>query len=197
MSPTDTGASAGPFRTADLSQTKATRFALSPDASARTALAEELGVSSIRKLVFDGEIRPAGKNGFTLEGTLGATVVQPCAVTLAPVTTRIDSKVVRRFRPEERLESFEAGSEVEMPEDDTVEPLGASIDPAAVMAEALSLEIPDYPRAEDADEGDGDAETRPAGAEPIRDDDLKPFAGLAGLRDKLAGGGEDSGSGSA
>ena len=53
------------------------------------------------------------------------------------------------------------------------------------MFEALSLSVPEYPRAAEAELGEMTAE--PEGAAPISDEDVKPFAGLAGLRDKLSG----------
>ncbi len=176
----------GPFRTADLSQTRPTRFTVRPGEPARAEIAEALGLSALKKAVFEGEITPEGKRGFRLKGHLGATVVQPCVVSLAPVTTRIETDVTRSFRPEPFFEEPEAGSEVEMPEDDTVDPLPEEIDPAEVMQEALALALPDYPRADGVEMDAVTAE--PEGAEPIRDEDLKPFSGLAGLRDKLAGG---------
>ncbi|MHA6344830.1 YceD family protein [Roseivivax sp. CAU 1761] len=181
--------SPGPFRTADLSQARPTAFAVAPDGAARAALAETLGFQALRKLAFSGEIVPRGKQGFRLTGALGATVVQECGVTLEPVTTRIDTEVERLFLPAERISAPEPGSETEMPEDDTVEPLGAVIDPAAVMAEALLLAAPDFPRAPGVEMGE--VEARPAGAAPIRAEETKPFAGLAGLRERLAGDGEE------
>ena len=45
------------------------------------------------------------------------------------------------------------GDEVEMPEDDTVEPMPEVIDLAEVAAEALALALPLYPRAPGADFG--------------------------------------------
>ncbi|ETX30644.1 YceD family protein [Roseivivax isoporae] len=176
----------GPFRTAELSQAVPTAFEVAPDADTCAALAETLGITRVRKLRFAGEIRPVGKRGFELRAELGATVVQPCVVTLDPVTTRIDTEVVRTFLPPAILGEPEPGSEVEMPEDDTTEPLPDVIDPAAVMAEALALALPDYPRADGAHLGQ--AEARPEGAEPIRPEETKPFSGLAALRDRMADG---------
>jgi uncharacterized metal-binding protein YceD (DUF177 family) len=140
-----------------------------------------MGISGVKKLLFEGQLTPNGRGDWRLDATLGATVVQPCVVTLAPVTTRIDEKVTRRFLS--RWSEPEAGSETEMPEDDTTEPLGSAIDPAAVMAEALALALPDYPRAEGADLGTA-VFTEP-GAEPLTDEAAKPFAGLADLKKKL------------
>ncbi len=167
-----------PFRAPDLARRVALPFRVEPDAEDRKALARRLGASAISKLRFEGELRPEGKRDWRLEARLGATVVQPCIVTLAPVTTRIDETVERRFLA--HWSEPEPGSETEMPEDDSVEPLGAEIDPAAVMEEALALTLPDYPRAEGA-ELETSVFTEP-GANPLTDEAVHPFAGLAKLK---------------
>lgn len=174
-----------PFRVADLAARKPTRFELTPTDEECILIATLIGVSAVRKLRFKGELRPAGKHDYTLEAELGATVVQPCVVSLAPVTTRITEPVVRRYVADLK---YPEGDEIETPEDDTIEPLPAVIDVGAVMIEALALALPLYPRAEGAELGDA-AFTAP-GTEPLRDADLRPFAGLAGLKAKLGGGSE-------
>ncbi len=168
------------LRVADLSQTAPTPFEIRPESAELTALAEELGLTALRKLRFAGEIRASGKRDWVLDAMLGATVVQDCVVTLEPVTTRIDQKVQRQF-----LASYETpeGEEVEMPEDDTAEPLGSHIDPFEVMIEALSLAIPAYPRKEGQELGEA-VFTEP-GIAPMRDEDTKPFAALSALKDQL------------
>ncbi|SFR04368.1 YceD family protein [Poseidonocella sedimentorum] len=171
---------AHPFHVSSLNGKKPTRFALLPSAEAREALRADLDLLALRKLTFEGEIRAEGKRGWRLEGALGATAEQACVVTGAPVTTRIEERVLRRFSPD--LEEPDA-EEVEMPQDDTLEPLGAEIDPGLVMAEALAIALPDYPRAPGV--SFEDARATPPGAEEIRDEDLKPFAGLKALRDRL------------
>ena len=160
-----------------------------PDADERASLAEELGLLGLRKLAFTGQLTPDGARDWRLDARLGATVVQPCVVTLAPVTTRIDEDVIRRYLAE--MPDLPAGDEIEMPEDETAEPLPASLDLKTVMREALALALPDFPRAEDAPAGDMSV-TRP-GSEPLSDDDVKPFAALKSLRKKLEGGGDDKG----
>lgn len=172
--------SATALRVSDLSQSEANTFALRPGADVLSQIAEELELSALRKLSFEGQITPSGARDWELTGKLGATVVQPCVVTLEPVTTRIDVPVTRRF-----LRDFEIPEEeeVEMPEDDTTEPLGQWIDPAQVMIEALALEVPEYPRKDEAELGEM-VLTEP-GAKPMTDEDARPFAGLGALRDAL------------
>ena len=169
------------LRVAELKQNTNVPFALRPDPSALAEIAAALDLAGLRKLSFVGQLRPVGKTDWQLEATLGATVVQPCVVTLEPVTTRIDTSVRRQFvadytDPED--------PEVEMPEDDTTEALGAWIDPAIVMQEALALAVPDYPRKEGAELGQM-VYTKP-GTAAMTDEDARPFAGLADLKAQLS-----------
>jgi uncharacterized metal-binding protein YceD (DUF177 family) len=177
------------LQVAKLSQNSETDFQLEPDQTAREAVARELDARSLRKLRFDGVIKPLGRDGFRLSARLGATAVQDCVVTLDPVTTRVDVDVTRHFRPVHRMEQPESGSELEMPEDDSIEPLGTEIDLGAVLIEALSLALPAYPRKEGADLEQ--AQFAEEGVTPLSDSDLKPFASLAALRDSLQGPTED------
>ena len=169
------------YRIADLPQSSPTRFSVVPPSGQLNEIATELELSGLRKLRFEGEISAQGKSDWRLTGKLGATVVQPCVVTLDPVSTRIDEPVTRLY-----VADFEEpdGAETEMPEDDSVEPLPDQIDLMEVLVEALALNIPAYPRVEGADP-QTTVFTEP-GKDPLRDEDMRPFAGLAALRDKLA-----------
>jgi uncharacterized metal-binding protein YceD (DUF177 family) len=168
------------IRIADLPNRKVTAFELIPTAEERAAVAAELGILGIKKLRFAGTLAPQGKRDWRLEADLGATVVQECVVTLDPVSTRIDEGVVRSYLSD--LPEVTAG-ETEMPEDDTQEALPETLDLAEVMIEALSLALPPYPRSEGASLGE--AVFAESGIAPMRDEDTKPFAGLASLRESL------------
>jgi uncharacterized metal-binding protein YceD (DUF177 family) len=172
------------IRLTDLSNRGATEFRLEPDAEARSALAKRLDIPAVRKLRFSGRIVPEGRRDWRLDADLGATVVQSCVVTLDPVTTRIDEKIERRYLAD--MPPAPEGSEIEMPQDDTAEPLPETLDLAEVMAEALALALPPFPRTEGA--ALGEAVFTEPGREPLTDEAVRPFAGLAGLRDKLAKG---------
>lgn len=162
--------------------TRPVAFDLRPDETARDEIAARLDLLGLRKLSFAGSVAPAGARDLTLEGKLGATVVQPCVVTGEPVTTRIDIPVLRAYLAEMEMPTAE---EAEMPEDDNAEPLPAVIDLEAVMEEALVLALPDWPRAEGVDPVD--LSVSEPGVVPMTDEDAKPFAGLKALRDKLSG----------
>lgn len=169
------------LRVSDLPTRKPTRFDLSPDAAGRKAIAEYLGLLDLRKLRFEGTLSARGPEDWALDAKLGATVVQPCVVTLDPVVTRIDEAVTRSYVRD--LPEVEQGEEAEIPEDVDVELLRAEIDLGAAMIEALALALPAYPKAPGAELGE--VVHAAPGVTPMKDEDLRPFAGLAGLRDKL------------
>ena len=168
------------FRSGGLSPRKPTRFTYRPTAGERAALASELGLLGLASLELTGEFRPAGRDEVLLEARLTARADQPCSVTLVPVPAIIDEPVRRRYVA--GLDTPE-GDEVEMPEDDTVEPMPEVIDLAEVAAEALALALPLYPRAPGVEfaqalhAGDGVA--------PLSDADVKPFSALQGLAEQL------------
>lgn len=151
-------------------------FDLAPTEAEAAALARLLGANAVRKLRFAGRLEPVGKGGWRLEGRLGATVVQPCVVTLEPVTTRIDQPVRRTWLPDARPA---AEVVVDADADDEPEPLGERIDLGLVATEALALAMPAYPRKP------GAALRSPPEAEG--EDRPRPFAALAALRGKPDG----------
>lgn len=208
------------FRVADLPARRGLDFSLTPDSAHREEIAQRLGLQGLRKLSFNGSLHPEGKRDWLLTADLGATVVQSCVVTLAPVVTRIDEAVSRRYsadfqdivgatgsedrdtserraqdtgpkagrdkgrdRSNDRDDDIvEAGAM--MFEDETIDPLPQVIDVAEVMEETLALCLPLYPRAGDAEMSEA-VFTEP-GRDALRDEDVKPFAGLSALRDQLA-----------
>lgn len=172
-----------PVRLSELKQQHAFDFDICPAPDQLGALAERLDLSALKKLRFAGKLVPMGKQDWRLDAELGATVVQPCVVTLAPVTTRLDEPVTRQYLADFAERDPEPGSEVEIPEDDSSEPLPATLDLAALALEELALSIPDWPRATGAELND--AQFTEPGKTAMQDEDAKPFAGLKALRDKL------------
>ncbi|WP_120501542.1 DUF177 domain-containing protein [Roseovarius sp. EL26] len=170
------------YYVAKLSSHKPVAFNLTPDSKKCEIIAQSLGLSGLKKLRFTGALKAHGKSDWTVEAQLGATVVQPCIVTLKPVTTRIDQPVTRQFV--RKLPEQQATNDgFEMPEDDNLELLGEVIDIESIMVESLALALPDYPRTEDgALEQQNYAEQ---GVTPMTDEDTRPFAGLSALKAKL------------
>lgn len=168
------------FRTGGLSPRKPTRFSYHPDKAERAALAQDLGLLSLHALELTGEIRPAGGDELVLEAQLVARADQPCSVTLVAVPATIDEPVRRRYVAGYQLPE---GDEVEMPEDDTVEPMPEVIDLAEIAAEALALALPLYPRAPGVEFTQ--ALHAGEGVTPLSDAEVKPFSALKGLADQL------------
>ncbi|MEM9795337.1 MAG: DUF177 domain-containing protein [Pseudomonadota bacterium] len=169
-----------PLRLTDLPRTKPVHVRLVPDEGQLEALSDRLDVDVLRKVRLEGDLAALGKTDWLFQGQLGATIVQPCRVTTHPVTTRVDETLLRTYSA--TYETPE-GEEAEMPEDDSIEPLPGVLDMGDVLEEALALVIPDFPRAEGADEID--LSVAPPGAEPIDDDKIKPFAALASLKARM------------
>lgn len=178
------------FRSAALSHRKPTRFTWEPGAGVRADLAQSLDLQAVDRLRFAGEIRPAGRADFVLQARIEAQVTQSCVVTLAPVPARVAEDVTRRYLADWQDPE---GDEVELPEDDSAEPLPEVIDISAVAREALALALPLYPRAPGADLGE--AIFSGPGVEPLREEDLRPFAALKGLAGLVKPAKDESGEG--
>lgn len=161
------------LRVAHLNPNSANSFHLRPGEQPRLDIATELDLDGLTRLDFQGNVRGEGRDGWVLTAKLQARVTQPCVVSLKPVRTDIAEDVRIRFTPHMPAVDNE---EVEML-DETLEQLGSFIDLTAIMIEALSLALPQYPRAEGAQLATGaqDADVEPAS------DTRRPFAGLEGL----------------
>ena len=158
------------LRVSQLNRRSGAAVDVAPDAAARAALADSLGLLDLPAARLVGRLTPEGGEGWRLAARLEADVVQPCVVTLAPVAAHLEEEVTRVFSP--HVTAPDAGGETEMG-DDEVEPLGQTIDLTAVLAEALSLALPLYPRAP----GAALDAAEPAPAEDRR----RPFAALGDM----------------
>lgn len=172
-----------PVRT--LSRRQAHPFDLRPEGEEAGDIARFLGLKALRGLRFRGELAPSGDEGWRIEGELSAEVVQSCVVTLEPVGQRIHEEVARDYVPEY---AYRPPAEIDIDPDaeDDPDPFDSVIDPGLLAIESLALVLDPYPRAP----GVPPAEFRaaPPGVSPLVDGDLKPFAKLAVLKDKLGGG---------
>jgi hypothetical protein len=172
-----------PVRT--LSRRQPHPFDLSPEGNEAAAIARFLGVEALRRRRFRGELAPSGAEGWRIEAQLSAEVVQACVVTLEPVAQRIEETVARDYVP---AHEYRPRVEIDIDPDaeDDPDPFDTVIDPGLLAIESLALVLDPYPRAP----GVPPAEYRaaPPGVAPLAEGDLKPFAKLAVLKDKLGGG---------
>jgi uncharacterized metal-binding protein YceD (DUF177 family) len=170
-----------PLDTRSLDAGKDRTFELVPGAGDLDLIAAALDLVGLRKVRLKGTLSPVGARDWRLTAQLGATVVQPCVVTAAPVTTRLEVPVTRLYLRD--WQDPDLTGEVEFDGDDESEPLESVIDLGAVLMESLSLALPDYPRAPGVDEVA--ASIAPPGAPPLDEAAVKPFAALAALKDKM------------
>ena len=163
-------------------------FSVEPDEEELGALARYLSVESLDNLRFDGRIEPFEADGWRVEGRIVATVRQSCVVTLEPVLTNFALAVARTFLPNAiPSTAFTFTPDAPETERDPPEPLGDAIDLGQILVEDLALAIDPYPRLAGVELG----ELRHAapGVAPLEPEELRPFASLSALRDKLARGG--------
>lgn len=167
-----------------LSRAIETSFDLQPDREMLDRIAAFLKVEQISDLRFKGELAPRRKDEWRLKARLTADLEQACVISLSPVAEKVDEEIVRELLPGPNPELED---ELELGADDDEGPdyFQDRIDLAAIALEQLALALDPYPRAEDAKLEDSQF-TEP-GIEPLKDADLKPFAGLAGLKEKLSG----------
>ena len=152
-------------------------------------LANEAGAHAVKSLSYSLESRPWRK-GIMIEGKIAAHVVMECVATLEPIKIAINERVVRGFLlPEHLYDAEGVGLEIEISDDfelgEPVDPLEDPLDLSALIAETLALALPEYPRADNTEPVE--AAAAPAGTAPLTDDDVKPFADLKALRDKMSG----------
>ena len=173
------------FDVATLSRARETRFDLHPDFDERQSIADFMGIEALDQMRFKGHIQPRRKTEWRLEARLTAAVQQACVVTLAPVPARIDQTIVLELLPlPAGTEPIEVEVGPEEDDDDGPDYFEDRIDVGAIALEQLALALDPYPRAPDA-ELDA-AQFAGPGVAPLTDTDLKPFAKLASLKDKLS-----------
>lgn len=143
----------------------------------RKEIAAALDLPGIERMRITGRLVPEEHGDLRLEARLTARAVQECVVTFAPVRSNLDEKISRHYLA--RIEEPPPG-ESEMGDEDEEE-LPRVLDLGELAQEVLSLTLPHWPRAEGVDEDEWQA--LPPGAAPITKE--KPFAGLAGLRERM------------
>lgn len=170
------------LKVATLSRGRTFAMDIRPDHDATESARDFLGVERLSNLRMKGDLTPVGSDDWRFTGRLTADIVQACVATLVPVSQRIDEPVDRRYVPDT---GSDAGVEtdLDMDAEDDPDTYVDVIAPGTLMLEVLSLAIDPYPRATEADLPTKQA--APPGVEPLNDEDLKPFAGLAALRDKM------------
>lgn len=148
---------------------------LEPDAAARAAIAQDLGLESLPALTAEVTIRP-WLDGATLLGRFQARVEQISSISLDPfeqdLSATFEVAVVPAGSPNVAEEAGETNFDPEAPDPpDVLE--GEVIDPSAYLVEHLALELDPFPRQP------GEEFAFDAG-----DPDDSPFAALKALKNQ-------------
>ena len=132
-----------------------------------------------------GNLSPLAEDRWTLKAELKATVKQKCVITLKPVQTIVKETVDRTFSPLEAQKSSDMLDDgvSQIFFDDTLQEFNDTIDLLEIIFEELTLLLPLYPKFAGA-KLDSYIITEP-GKKPLSEKNLKPFAQLSELKDKL------------
>ena len=164
-----------------LSQNRIHKFSIKFDSKDMLDCQNLLDLRKISKVTISGEISAEGSQNWLLNAKVGASITQACVVTTDDVNTRIDQDIVRHYFAD--LETHEENFSGEEDLDADAEHIPDEINLLDITLETITLNINDFPRK------DGiviePVLSAPEGVKPLTDDAVKPFAGLAGLRDKL------------
>ena len=165
----------------ELSQNKPFRFDLRWDAGDVAGYLDGLELRALSKLSIKGQIVAEGGKDWRLIATVGASAVQGCVVTLEDVKTRLDVEIERRYLNDFAAYDAELTSEEDL--DAEAEEVPAEINLLDLALETVTLNLDDFPR-KDGEELEN-VLAAPDGVEPLTDDAVKPFAGLAALKAKM------------
>ena len=172
-------------RFSEINQSKPFEFHLMLSNQKVSELIKRLDILNIKKVSLVGILSPISINEWSLKAELRATVKQKCVISLEPVQTIVHEKINRTFSPSALQNASEADDDGMSPVifDDTLHTFNNEIDLADIIFEELTLILPSYPRCEGAELGSYSV-TEP-GAKPLNEENLKPFAQLSELKDKL------------
>ena len=116
----------------------------------QAAVADRLKIEGLDRFRIVASVRPWRRQGLHVSGTLFATVVQRCVVTLEPVRNDIEEAFVATFEPAAKVRRAAAGTEIAFDALETEEPpepmTDGGADVGALAVEYLALAIDPYPR---------------------------------------------------
>ena len=173
-------------RFSEINQSKPFEFKLMLSNQKISDLIERLDLLNIKKVSLVGILYPLSLNEWSLKAELRATVKQKCVISFRPVKTIVRVPINRIFSPSALQNTIEVDDDGTSPVifDDTLHELNDEIDLAEIIFEELTLILPLYPKTEGAELGYYSV-TEP-GAKPLTEENIKPFAQLSELKDKLS-----------
>ena len=173
-------------RFSEINQSKPFDFHLMLSNEKVAELVKRLDLLSIKKVSLVGVLSPLSINEWSLKAELRATVKQKCVISFKPVKTIVCETINRTFSPLTSQNIPEADDDGSSPVifDDTLYELSDEIDLTEIIFEELTLILPLYPKIQGAELGSYSV-TEP-GATPLDEENIKPFAQLSELKDRLS-----------
>ena len=172
-------------RFSEINQSKPFDFHLIISNQKVAEFVKRLDLLSIKKVSLVGILSPLSINEWILKAELRATVKQKCVISFKPVQTLVNDTISRTYSASALHNPYDADDDgtSEVVFDDSLHQLNDEIDLAEIIFEELTLILPLYPKIEGAKLGYYSV-TEP-GVKPLDDENVKPFAQLSELKDKL------------
>ena len=173
------------LRFSELNQSKPFEFHLRLSNQKISELIKRLDVLNIKKVSLVGSLSPLSIDEWSLKAVLKATVKQKCVISFKPVQTVVNDTISRTYSASALHNPYDADDDgtSEVVFDDSLHQLNDEIDLAEIIFEELTLILPLYPKIEGAKLGYYSV-TEP-GIKPLDVENVKPFAQLSELKDKL------------
>lgn len=160
------------------------QFSLSASEADCIAIAERLGLVSLAALTGDLKVRMKDHNeGVLVCGSVSATLVQRCIVSLADVPEKVEvdfELLLVDAETANRMDEDEVYLDDAAPEYDALE--GDEIDLAEIVVQTLSINMDPYPRASDAAVTVASNPNVSVNEGPL--EKPNPFSALSKLKDK-------------
>ena len=173
------------LRLSELNQSKPFKFHLRLSNQKVSELIRSLDLLNIKKVSLVGSLSPLSIYEWSLKAVLKATVKQKCVISFKPVQTIVNDKISRTFSASALHNNYDADDDGTSPVifDDSLHELNDEIDLAELICEELTLILPLYPKIEGVELGY--YSVTELGAKPLNEENVKPFAQLSELKDKL------------
>ena len=131
-----------------LRQTKKFTFQYTSNLKELTELTRILKIEELKAFSFHGQFFQLNENDYMLRASFNATLVQLCIISLNPIRTKISNKINQSYSDEDNNQK----TNHLLIDHDSIEKeqIKSEINVGDIMLEALSLEIPLYPKKKNA-----------------------------------------------
>ena len=122
---------------------RGTEVVLEADAAQRAAIARSFDLPEVSRWIARLAVRPWGRDGLAVAGTVEADVTRICVVTLEPFPAAVSERVDVRFAPQAE-EHVEIDPTLDVDPPDPLQ--NGGVDLGAVALEFFALGLDPYPR---------------------------------------------------